>query len=424
MTPTHTETTYDRPFDPVSLSSKTFWKGTSTDREKLFAILREERPISWQPQIEDPWMPEDIPGYWAVVRHAHIAEVSKRSDIFVSGLGVTFENLPPDVLRGSQSILAMDQPHHTLIRRLVSAAFTPKQVRRIEEQIKSNVQQIIDTIAHKGEAEFVREVAAVLPMRTVCDMIGIDRDEQTNVAHAAEVITGWNDPEVRGGRNRAEALAEVGWYLTKLGRRIARERRKEPRDDLMSALANVEVNGAVLDDLEISSFFTLLCVAGTDTTRQTASHAARALTLFPDQRRWLANDFETNISSAVEEMVRWASPVMTFKRTCIRDYVLGDQAISAGDKVVMFYASGNRDAEVFDAPERFDLSRNPNPHLGFGGGGVHFCLGNQLARSQLRALFAQLLARLPDFEADEPVLLEGNFIHGVKSMTIRFTPER
>ncbi|MGQ4618947.1 cytochrome P450 [Nocardia sp. R7R-8] len=413
-----------RPFHPVELSSKSFWGRTAAEREKSFAILRAQEPVSWQPQVEDPWMPEDIPGYWAVVRHADIVEVSRTSDVFVSGLGVTFENLPPDVLRGSQSILAMDPPDHTKIRKLISAAFTPKQVQRIEGQIRANATEIIDDVASAGSAEVVSQISAVLPMRTVCDMIGIERSEQPKVAQAAEVITGWNDPAVRGGRDRGEALAEVGWYLTKLGRRIARERRDEPRGDLMSALVHAEVDGQHLNDVEISSFFTLLCVAGTDTTRQTTTHTIKALTDFPDQRRWLMADFEGRIRTAIEEMVRWASPVMTFKRTCVRDYVLGGQQIRAGEKVVMFYPSGNWDTEMFTDPDRFDLSRDPNPHVGFGGGGVHFCLGNQVAKSQLEALFRELLTRIPDFRAGEPEMLAGNFIHGIKSMPITFTPEK
>lgn len=413
-----------RTFDDVELSSKAFWAKTAAEREESFALLREERPITWQPQVEDPWMPDDNPGYWAVVRHADIVEVSKRSDVFISGKGVTFENLPPDVLRGSQSILAMDPPEHTKIRKLLRAAFTPRQVQLIEDQIQANAEDIVDGIAGKGEADFVKEVSAILPMRTVCDMIGIDRADQSQVAHAAEVITGWNDPDVRGGRERGPALAEVGWYLTTLARKLARERRAEPREDLISALVNAEVDGERLNDVEISAFFTLLCVAGTDTTRQTATHAAKALTDHPAQRLWLAEDFEGRIRVAVEEMVRWASPVMTFKRTCVHDYVLADVAVKAGDQVVMFYASGNWDTTVFEHPQQFDLSRNPNPHLGFGGGGSHFCLGSQVARAQLRALFRELLTRIPDFQAGTPTMLAGNFIHGIKSMPITFTPKK
>ncbi|MGW2664075.1 cytochrome P450 [Nocardia tengchongensis] len=412
-----------RPYHPIELSSKAFWDKSAREREESFAALRAAAPVSWQPQVEDPWMPEDIPGYWAVVRHRDIVEVSRRSDVFVSGQGVTFENLPPDVLRGSQSILAMDAPDHTKQRKIISAAFTPKQVQRIEDQIVANAREIVDGIAGRGEADMVQDVAAILPMRTVCDMIGVDRADQADVARAAEVITGWNDPEVRGGRDRTEALAEVGWYLTKLGRRMAKDRRENPRDDLLSALANTEVDGETLNDVELSSFFTLLCVAGTDTTRQTATHAVRALTDFPEQRAWLMADYDDRIKPAIEEMVRWASPVMTFKRTCVQDYELAGQTIKAGEKVVMFYPSGNWDTDVFEHPDRFDLSRNPNPHLGFGGGGTHFCLGNQVAKSQLRALFREMLTRIPDFRAGEPVMLAGNFIHGVKSMPITFTPE-
>lgn len=413
-----------RPYDEIDLSAKAFWDLTADAREKSFAVLRDERPISWQRAVEDAWMPDpDDVGYWAVVRHADIVEVSRRSDVFVSGKGVTFELLPPDVLRGSQSILAMDAPEHTQIRRLISAAFTPKQIKRIDEQIKANAKEIVDTIAAKGEAELVSEVAAVMPMRTVLDMIGVDRDEQHSVARAAEIITGWNDPDVRGGRERGPALAEVGWYLTKLARKLAADRRDNPREDLISALAQAEVDGERLNDVQISAFFTLLVVAGTDTTRQTTSHAIKALTDFPEQRQWLMEDFDGRIGGAIEEFVRWASPVMTFKRTCAADTELGGQPIKAGEKVVMFYPSGNWDTEVFDHPERFDLSRSPNPHVGFGGGGVHYCLGNQLAKSKLRALFRELLTRLPDIRAREPVLLAGNFIHGIKSMPVTFTPE-
>lgn len=413
-----------RRFHDMNLSSKAFWSQSAAQREQSYAALRADCPVSWQPPVEDPWMPDPGDrGYWAVVRHADVVEVSRRSDVFVSGQGVQFENLPPDVLRGSQSILAMDPPDHSKIRKLVSAAFTPRQVQRIEDQIQANAREFVDAIATNGEAEFVQDVAAKLPMRTVCDMIGIDRSEQENVARAAEIITGWNDPDVRDGRERGQALAEVGWYLTKLARTLASERRSDPRDDLLSALVNADVDGSRLNDVDISSFFTLLCVAGTDTTRQTATHAVKALSEFPDQRAWLVEDFEHRHTTAIEEFVRWASPVMTFRRTAVVDTVLGGQPIAAGERVVMFYASANWDETVFVEPGKLDLSRQPNPHVGFGGGGIHYCLGSQVAKSQLKALFGQLLTRIPDFQAGEPVLLESNLIHGIKALPIRFTPE-
>lgn len=417
---------FTRTFYEVETSSTAFWDSTAAEREQTFAILREQQPVSWQPVVEDTWYTaEGEEGYWAVVRHADIVEVSRRSDVFISGRGTQLETLPEIVEKSSQSIVAMDDPEHAQIRKLISAAFTPRQVRRIEDQIKTNATAIFDQIADTGEAEFVSQVSALMPMRTVLDMIGVDRDEQPKVAKAAEVIAGFKDPGVLEGRIREEYLGEVGWYLTKLSRKISTLRREEPTDDLMSALVSSEIDGRGLTDLEISSFFTLLCVAGTDTTRHTTTHAVKALTDFPDQRAWLAEDFEGRIDTAIEEFVRWATPVMTFARTAAIDVELGGQQIKAGDKVVVFYASGNWDTTVFENPEKFDLSRKPNPHLGFGGGGAHYCLGSQLAKSQLRAVFRELFTRIPDFEAGEANLMTTTtFIHGVKSMPITFTPEQ
>jgi cytochrome P450 len=413
-----------RRFDEISLSSTEFWNRTAAGREEAFAVLRDKRPVSWQPPVQDNWMPDaDDIGYWAVVRHADVVTVSRHNDIFASGQGVLFENLPPDVLRASQSILAMDPPDHTTIRKLIAAAFTARQISRIQAQIAANARTIVDSIVEKGAVDLVHEVSAVMPMRTVCDMIGIERSEQPNVARAAEVITGWNDPDVRGGRERGPALAEAGLYLNGLVYQLSQRRRREPQNDLITALVQAEVDGEHLARVDISAFFTLLSVAGTDTTRHTLSYAIKALTDFPEQRAWLLEDIDARIDSATDEFVRWATPVMTFKRTCVQDTDLGGQQIRAGQKVCMFYASANWDRDVFERPEQLELSRSPNPHVGFGGGGAHHCLGHQLAKSQIRALLRELLTRLPDIEAHEPVLLAGsNFINGIKSMKVTFTP--
>jgi cytochrome P450 len=201
---------------------------------------------------------------------------------------------------------------------------------------------------------------------------------------------------------------------------LAAERREHPGDDLFTSLVTAEVDGDRLADADVAAFFVLLTVAGNDTTRQTTSHALKALTDYPDQRAWLLEDFDNRIGGAVEEFIRWASPVMTFRRTAAKDVEIGGQAIRAGEKVVMFYSSGNYDTDVFEHPERLDLSRNPNPHVGFGGGGVHFCLGANLARAQLRAIFGELLRQLPDIQAGDPVYVAGNFIHGICSMPCTF----
>ncbi|MGJ6123371.1 cytochrome P450 [Mycolicibacterium sp. Y3] len=417
-----TSTAPDRPYDSIDLSSRAFWATTAADREVAFAQLRAQRPVSWHKPVEDALMedPNDK-GFWAVTRHADIVTVSRDSETFLSGKGVLFETVPEELLEASQSFLAMDAPRHTLIRKLVHSAFTPRQVARIESSIKNNAKGIVEELAAAGSgADFVEHCAKELPVRTLSDMVGIPESERSRVAHAADALVSWADPVFLAGRNPLEVLLENQMYLHQVAGALAAERREDPGNDLISALVHAEIDGDRLTDFEVSAFFVLLAVAGNDTTRQTASHAVKALTDFPDQRAWLLDDFDDRIGSAVEEFVRWASPVMTFRRTAAVDVELGGQQIAAGEKVVMFYASGNWDTEVFDRPERLDLSRKPNPHLGFGGGGRHFCLGAHVARTQLRALFFELLTQLPDIAAGEPAYLEGNFVHAVRAMPCTF----
>jgi cytochrome P450 len=412
----------DRPYDPIDLSSRAFWATTAADREVSFAQLRAQRPVSWHPPVEDALMHDpDDPGFWAVTRHADIVTVSRDSDTFLSGKGVLFETVPEELLEASQSFLAMDAPRHTMIRKVVHSAFTPRQVARIEASIKHNAKVIVEELAAAGSGvDFVAHCAKQLPVRTISDMVGIPESERGQVADAADALVSWADPVYLAGRNPLEVLVQNQMYLHQVAGALAAERRANPGNDLISALVHAEVDGDRLTDFEVSAFFVLLAVAGNDTTRQTASHAIKALTDFPDQRAWLLADFDDRIGTAVEELVRWASPVMTFRRTAAVDVELGGQRIAAGEKVVMFYASGNWDNEVFDRPEVLDLSRKPNQHLGFGGGGRHFCLGAHVARTQLRALFAELLTRLPGITAGEPSYLAGNFVHAIRAMPCSF----
>ena len=410
----------DRPYDPIDLSSRAFWATTAAEREGAFAELREQRPVSWHPPVEDSLMPDPSDrGYWAVTRHADIAEVSRNSEVYLSGQGVLFENIPEELLEASQSFLAMDPPRHTLIRKVVHAAFTPRQVRRIEESIKANAKDIVSEMKALGSGvDFVEHCAKELPIRTLSDMVGIPESERHKVAEAADALVSWGDPVYLDGRNPLEVLVANQMYLHQVALTLAAERRTNPGDDLFSALVQAEVEGSRLTDPEVAAFFVLLAVAGNDTTRQTMSHGLKALTDHPEQRAWLLEDFEGRIGLAVEELVRWATPVMTFRRTAAVDTELGGQQILAGEKVVMFYSSSNRDSEVFDRPQEFDLGRSPNPHQGFGGGGRHFCLGAHVARAQLRAIFGELLAQIPDLQAGEPAYVPGNFIHGVRSMLV------
>lgn len=412
-----------RPYDAIDISSRAFWATTAADREVAFAELRAERPVSWHPPVEDALMhdPNDK-GFWAVTRHADIVAISRDSETFLSGQGVLFESVPQELLEASQSFLAMDAPRHTLIRKLVHSAFTPRQVARIEESIKANARDIVAELKAAGSGvDFVDQCAKELPVRTLSDMVGIPESEREKVAHAADAMVSWADPVYLAGRNPLEVLLESQMYLHQVANTLAAERREHPGNDLISALVHAEVDGDRLTDAEVAAFFVLLAVAGNDTTRQTTSHALVALTDFEDQRAWLMEDFDDRIGVAVEEMVRWASPVMTFRRTAAMDVELGGQQIAAGEKVVMFYASGNWDTEVFDRPDVLDLGRRPNSHVGFGGGGRHFCLGAHVARTQLRAIFSELLHQLPDIRAGQPDYLQGNFVHAIRAMPCTFS---
>jgi cytochrome P450 len=411
-----------RAYDPIDLSSRAFWTTTAQERESSFAVLRAERPVSWHPPVEDALMTDpDDPGYWALTRRDDIVAVSRNNEVFLSGKGVIFENVPEELLEASQSFLAMDPPRHTFLRKLVSAAFTPRQVRRIEDSIKANAKIVVDELKTAGSgADFVELCAKELPIRTLSDMVGIPEEERQKVAHAADAMVSWADPVYLNGRNPMEVLFEAQIYIHQVAFGLAAERREHPGDDLFSSLVTAEVDGDRLADADIAAFFVLMTVAGNDTTRQTTSHALKALTDYPDQRAWLLEDFDNRIGGAIEEFIRWATPVMTFRRTAATDFEVSGQTIRAGEKVVMLYPSGNWDTEVFEHPERLDLSRSPNPHVGFGGGGVHFCLGANLARAQLRAIFGELLHQLPGIQAGEPVYVPGNFIHGIRSMPCTF----
>ena len=414
----------DRHHDELDLSSRAFWSTSADVREKTFALLRERDTISWHAPFEDQLLEDpDDHGFWAVTRYDDLVEVTKRHTDFLSGPGILMESLPAELVEAAQSIIAMDPPRHTKLRRIVASAFTPKQMRRISDRIAANARDVVDNLVAKageggGSCDFVAECAELLPMHNINDIMGVPEGERQRAAWEMKVGTGWNDPELVGD-TREEVLTRMFQamvYMHGLASSLAEQRRHEPTDDLISALAAAEVDGERLTDDEIGAFFVLLTIAGNDTTRQATSHALRGLTDFPEQRAWLLADLEGRLPDAVEEFVRWATPIMTFRRTAARDLEFRGRTITAGDKVVMFYSSANRDPSRIERPEEFDLSRHPNPHISFGGGGIHHCLGMQLARTQLRMLFTELLTRVPQITGGEPVLMPGNFFHVVKRM--------
>ena len=409
----------------VDLGSLDFWGEPAEERDRYFAWLRREAPIS----RHDP--PEDIlglpdqgerPGYWAIVRYDDVRRISRDPESFCSGEGTQFADAPPEFLEASLSFLAMDAPRHSKLRGLVSSAFTPRQVARIEDGIRSNARRIVEEAAPTGGGDFVELVAKRLPLITISDMIGVPDADRERVVAAADLLVTASDPEAFGDRPPIEVLGEALWTLTEFATELAAYREKNPGDDLMSGLVHAEIDGEHLTHPEIAAFFVLLSVAGNDTTRHTTSHALRALSVHRDQRALLQEDLDGRLATSVEEFIRWASPVMTFRRTTTREVELHGETLPAGEKVVLFYHSANRDEQAFEDPWRFDITRDPNRHVGFGGGGPHYCLGASLARTQLRSIFGELLTVIPDIEAQEPELLRSAFIHGVKRMECSFSP--
>lgn len=413
-------------YSAIEVSSMRFWNQSFERREAVFAALRRDDPVSWQPPVREVVAPDpDDPGYWALVKHADIVAVSRNSHTFISGLGVQFDLLPPSVLEMSQSFLVMDSGRHERLRKLVSVAFSPRQIKLIEAQIRAAAREVVDGFAHEaGSIDFVDRCGKVLPIRLFCDMFGIPETLRGVVDQAAGEILGWADSETLAGRTPAQLRMQACQTLHDVCAELISHRRSNITDDLLSSLVTARVGGEQLTDLEICSIFALMSVAATDTTKHTSALTAKALSDFPVQREWLCAAYDERINLAVEEFVRFASPAMTFRRTAVRETELRGRRIMPGDKVVMFYPSGNWDRDVFTDPDRLDLARSPNPHVGFGGGGVHFCLGSHLAKSTLQELFRELLTRIPDFECGEPDLLGTNFMRGVKRLPFQFTPEK
>ena len=287
--------------------------------------------------------------------------------------------------------------------------------------MQQRARAIVDAIAEKGECDFVTEVASALPLQIICDMMGIPPSEYQWVFDKTNVVLGASDPEYGGDIMQAFLAAQELWSYAQ---ELRADRMATPRDDITTKISHAEVDGHSLTPEEFGSFFVLLVVAGNETTRNAISHGMKALTDHPDQKKLWLDDLEGVSPTAVEEVIRWSTPVVHFRRTCAAaDAVVGDQPIKEGEKVVLWYSAANRDPRVFDDPYGFDVTRDPNEHLGFGGGGPHFCLGAHLARREIRVMFEELLQRLPDIEVTgEPEYLQSNFIHGIKRMPASFTP--
>jgi cytochrome P450 len=406
------------------LDDLNWWTRPVAERDALFARLRAEKSRPFVPELDLGGAPRGG-GFWALTRLDDIREVSKRPDDFCSGAGINIFDQPPKLKEYRGSFIDMDNPEHARQRRIVSRGFTAQTLEALRADVTRTSREIIGSVADRGECDFVTEVAALLPLRIVNNMMGIPRSEERFIFDQTNVIMAASDPEYvsdQTPRGVARAVMSAGEKLSDLLRGLAEERIKEPRDDLITVLvaARAEEN---LTPQELASFFILLVGAGNETTRNAIAHGLLALTQFPEQRALWQDDPGTHTARAVEELVRWSSPVLHMRRTVTRDGVrLGDQEFAQGDKVVLWYRSANQDERYFTDPTAFDITREPNPHVTFGSPGPHHCLGANLARLELSVAFRTLFELLPDIRAvGEPDPLRSNFLHGIKHLRAEFT---
>lgn len=400
--------------EDIELGDPEFWALPSSEREGAFLTLREEAPVSYHQEFDFPGLPKG-PGFWALTRYEDVRTVSRDAQTFISAKGTSIPDFPPFMLEFFGSMINMDDPRHNAFRRIVSAAFTPRRVQTLNEYVDQKAKQTVDRLLDLGgSCDFVEHVAAPMPLEIICEMMGIAREHHRKVFECTNIVLAGGDPELAP---TTDVIMRAAIEMALIGRETAKDRQKRPQDDLVSAMVNGDVNGERMTPAEFASFFILLAAAGNETTRTAIAHAMKAFTDFPEQKRALIDDLEAKLPSAVEEIIRWATPVISFRRTTTRDVTLSGQRIKAGEKVLMFYNSANRDAAAFERPFVFDISRSPNEHLGFGGGGTHFCLGPGLARREITAIFRELFTRVPSIEASgEPDILQSSFVHGIKRM--------
>jgi methyl-branched lipid omega-hydroxylase len=408
--------------------SPLFWTRPAPEIDADLATLRAEGLTHHDLPPMDPdvaaMLPDTSRGFWAVTRHADILHCSKNAPLFSSASGITILDTPPEFNEYFGSMIAMDDPRHARLRRIVSAGFTPKMLKRLEDSVQQVAAGIVDRVGDQGECDFVVDIAARLPLKIVCDLMGIPDSHLDFVFDRSNMILGASDPEYAPESGDVlTALLTAGGELAALMEEVAESKRGGSGDDLTSMLVNAELEDDRLTHADLASFFILLVVAGNETTRNAISWGLQYLTDNPDQRAIWMGDFEGVASTAVEEIVRLASPVTYMRRTALEDTEVAGTPIAKGDKLCLFYLAANRDESVFDDPHRFDVLRRPNDHVGFGGPGPHFCLGAHLARREITVMFRELFNRLPDIEASgPPELLQASFIHGVKHLPCRFTP--
>jgi cytochrome P450 len=409
-----------------TLSDPALWTLPLAERMAVFADIREQGPFV-RAEATNPLSGEPDP-FYAVTRYEEVVEISRRPLDLCSGKGsISIADMPAEAMEFFGSFITMDDPRHARQRGIVGRSFTPRRLQGVLDSVERICTEVIDDMCEQGEVDLVEALSQPFPLLVICDMMGIPRSEFDTVLRATNVILGAGDPEMMGEHDDiATALFTAGIELTELMGELAEKRRKDPQDDLTSALVHTDVGEDMLAPSEIAPFFILLAVAGNDTTRTAISHGVDLLSRNPEQKAIWQADLEGRTGGAVEEIVRASSPVTFMRRTATRDLEISGHELAEGDKVVLFYGAANRDPRVFADPETFDITRDPNPHVGFGGPGPHFCLGAHLARRELAVAFKQLHTRLPDLEVvGDPVPLEAMgipLVGGIKRLPVRFSP--
>jgi cytochrome P450 len=379
-----------------------------------FQELRRRAPVAWHPY-------GDGPGFLALTGYDEILAVSRDSATWSSqASGVFFEPArPEDEFQLALMMLTMDPPRHTKLRSLVSRGFTPRQVARLNDHVADMARHIVDDVVDRGECDFVNDIAGALPSFVIAELLGIPLEDGRRLYELTEIM---NSGAVGDTHVEHSHVLDAQMQMFQYGTELAARKRAEPGDDIATSLLQAEVDGERLTDLEFNMFFLLLINAGGDTTRNLVAAGILAMMDHPGEQARLAAD-PTLLPSAIEEMLRYTSPVTVFVRTATKDTELHGISVKAGDRAAMFYPSANRDETRFDSPDRFDIGRAPNPHLAFGGGGTHFCLGANLARVEASAIIPQVLSRMTDLELAGPVeRVRSNLMNGIHSMPVRFTP--
>jgi cholest-4-en-3-one 26-monooxygenase len=402
------------PVDIDLIDPETFADGLPLEQ---FAVMRDQAPAFWHPQ---PGTWGD--GFWVITRHADVMEVSRQPEVFSSyERGALLHTGDQDEEQALQMtrllMLNMDPPEHSQLRNIVQRAFTPRTIRALETRLQEFADDIVDRALAKGEGDFVKDVAAELPLLAICELIGIPAEDRVKIFDLSNRLIGFDDPEFATSIDDAHvASMEMYGYANEL----AEQRQKEPKDDIITRLLQAELDGGNLTVEQFDTFFLLLSVAGNETTRNAITHGMYAFFQNPDQ--WEVFKTERPLDTAVEEIIRWGTPVIQFQRAALSDYELAGQQIKKGDRVAIYYSAANRDETALPGAHRFDVKRADNEHIAFGGGGPHFCLGANLARAEIRILFDTIANRMPDItQTGEPRMLRSSFINGIKELPVRYT---